>query len=100
MTKLRTTLLSLTIAAAPVAGLLATISPAAAQPRRGNTPATCTVENADGTTSQVPEGTRYGMFFCGTDGEWHFGWLVDAITVSPTTTLKVNAAKATVGLAR
>jgi hypothetical protein len=31
----------------------------------------------------VPTGTRIGFMYCGSDGEWHLGWLVDA-AVSPT----------------
>jgi hypothetical protein len=26
----------------------------------------------------VPTGTCMGLSYCGGDGEWHFGWLVDA----------------------
>ena len=73
-------------AAGSVVGLAA---PAyAARPRQGSTPATCDVES-DGKTVQVPEGTRYGLFYCGSDGEWHFGtvildWPAKAV-VAPTT---------------
>ena len=34
-------------------------------------------------TTKVPEGTRIGMFVCGADGEWHFGWLIDGIASQP-----------------
>jgi len=64
----------------PAVGLVAVASPAdAARPRSGNTPASCDVEDSGtGKTSQVPEGTRVGLMTCGADGQWHFGWLVNA----------------------
>jgi hypothetical protein len=40
----------------------------------------CPVENSNGTTSTVAVGTRIGLFYCGADGEWHFGWLVNGRT--------------------
>jgi hypothetical protein len=39
----------------------------------------CQVEN-DGHVETVPVGTKVGLFTCGQDGEWHFGWLINAIT--------------------
>jgi hypothetical protein len=36
----------------------------------------CPVDNGDGTISYVPPGTHFSLFTCGTDGIWHFGWLV------------------------
>src|SRR5262249_34112433 len=46
----------------------------APEPRHGRPPATCDVES-NGHIVQVPEGTRYGLFYCGDDGNWHFGLL-------------------------
>ena len=43
----------------------------------------CAVENENGTVTQVPVGTRVGLAYCGRDGEWHMGWLVDELTVGP-----------------
>ena len=50
----------------------------------------CQVEN-DGKIETVPVGTKIGLFTCGEDGEWHFGWLINAISApkakaNPTTT--------------
>jgi hypothetical protein len=50
-----------------------------AQPKGGAGQAKgCPVEDANGTTSTVAVGTRIGLFVCGSDGEWHFGWAVTA----------------------
>ena len=56
----------------------------------------CEIYNEDtGKTETVPAGTKVGLFTCGSDGEWHFGWLVNAApkrSVAPVTspkTLKV-----------
>jgi hypothetical protein len=38
----------------------------------------CQIEN-DGKVETVPVGTKVGLFTCGQDGEWHFGWLINAI---------------------
>jgi hypothetical protein len=50
-------------------------------------PGHCAIENTDSngntTVEYVPTGTRIGLMYCGSDGEWHLGWLVDA-AVSPT----------------
>ena len=43
----------------------------------------CQIYNEDtGKTETVPVGTKVGLFTCGSDGEWHFGWLVNAGRVS------------------
>lgn len=36
----------------------------------------CAVEDENGNVTYVPEGTHYLLFTCGSDGEWHFGWLI------------------------
>jgi len=39
----------------------------------------CEIYNEDtGKTETVPAGTKVGLFTCGSDGEWHFGWVVNA----------------------
>ncbi len=43
----------------------------------------CQVEN-DGKVETVPAGSKVGLFTCGSDGEWHFGWLVNATTAHKT----------------
>ena len=69
------TLTKLALATVPLVGMVGLVAgPASAQPRNGTKPASCTVEDSGtGQTSQVPEGTRIGLFYCGSDGEWHFG---------------------------
>ena len=49
--------------------------PAHAQPV-GGTGATrgCPVEDEHGNVTYVSVGTQIGLFHCGSDGEWHFGW--------------------------
>lgn len=42
----------------------------------------CLIEN-DGKLETVPVGTKIGLFTCGQDGEWHFGWLINAISARP-----------------
>lgn len=64
-------------------GLAAVATPAQAQPKQGaGSGATCEIE-IDGKTSTVPSGTRVGLFVCGEDGEWHFGWLITGVASAP-----------------
>jgi hypothetical protein len=76
LSKSRTTIITL-VAAFGFSG--AAMVPAAAQADRKQQPPAkgCLVEDANGSTYTVPVGTRVGLFFCGADGEWHFGWLVN-----------------------
>ena len=39
----------------------------------------CLIEN-DGKLETVPVGSKVGLFTCGEDGEWHFGWLINAVS--------------------
>ena len=65
-------------AAACAAGLaLIGTAPAHALPREESASRGCAVENNNGTISYVDTGTRIGLFVCGSDGGWHFGWLVN-----------------------
>lgn len=56
---------------------LAVAVPAHADTNNGppNSPKGCPVEDENGNVSYVPTGTAVGLFHCGSDGEWHFGWL-------------------------
>ena len=73
----RTTLARLSLGLAPLAVIGMAAGPAGAQKaRNGSTPASCDVEDENGNTSQVPEGTRVGLFYCGSDGNWHFGTVI------------------------
>jgi hypothetical protein len=76
----RTTALA---AAGTLAAALVAAGPAVAQPKGPITAKGCPVEDANGTTSTVAVGTRIGLFVCGSDGEWHFGWLINARTTAP-----------------
>ncbi len=51
----------------------------------------CLIEN-DGHLETVAVGTKVGLFTCGQDGEWHFGWLINAISAQ-----KVKANPVTTG---
>lgn len=73
----RTTLARIALGLAPMAVIGLAAGPASAQKaRHGSTPASCDVEDENGNVSQVPEGSRVGLFYCGSDGEWHFGTVV------------------------
>ena len=75
---------------------LAATPAANADRKQGNGGATgCDIYNENtGKTETVPVGTKVGLFTCGSDGEWHFGWLINAApkrSVAPVSypTLKV-----------
>ena len=57
-------------------------------------PGQCPVEDANGNVSYVSEGTRVGLFVCGHDGNWHFGWLITGARASSTTLTPVSSAPA------
>jgi hypothetical protein len=62
--------------------------PAHADKKGGTGPAAgCQIEN-DGKIETVPVGSKVGLFTCGSDGEWHFGWLINAISAPPKKTIK------------
>lgn len=68
--------------AGSLAAALAMAVPASAQPKKETKAKGCTVEVVDANgntigTKTVEVGTRIGLFVCGADGEWHFGWAVD-----------------------
>jgi hypothetical protein len=74
----RKVLAAAAIGAAAVAFIGAT--PAHAAIKQGNGAAAgCQIEN-DGKIETVPVGTKVGLFTCGEDGEWHFGWLINSIS--------------------
>ena len=78
--------LSAAIALGAVAMAFVLTGPAHADTKQGTgTPTGCQVEN-DGKVETVPVGSKIGLFTCGSDGEWHFGWLVNA--QAPHKTLK------------
>jgi hypothetical protein len=72
------------LAVGAVAAALVAAGPADAKPKGGTASRGCPVEHEDGRVTYVPVGTQVGLFKCGSDGEWHFGWLVDHL-VQPTT---------------
>jgi hypothetical protein len=77
------------LATAMVATSLLAAGPAQADTKSGTQPAKgCDVEN-NGKTEKVEVGTRVGLFVCGSDGEWHFGWAItDVGHASPKKPLK------------
>lgn len=89
---------TLALVAMPVVGALAQPASAADNGPAGVPGKSCAVEDSNGKVTQVPVGTRYGLLYCGRDGEWHVGWLVDEIVQPPTPpkTPSVVAPKATV----
>lgn len=71
------------VAICAVALALIGASSAHALPREGTGAGGCPVEHESGAVSYVPVGTRIGLFVCGSDGDWRFGWLVDGRTAAP-----------------
>jgi hypothetical protein len=53
----------------------------------GGTAKGCLIEN-DGKLETVAVGSKIGLFTCGSDGEWHFGWLITEISSPPKKTVK------------
>jgi hypothetical protein len=47
----------------------------------------CLIEN-DGHLETVPVGTKISLLTCGSDGEWHLGWLITQISAPPKKTVK------------
>jgi hypothetical protein len=75
------------IAVGAVAVAIFAAGPAHAEPKKGSgTAKGCLIEN-DGKLETVPVGSKVGLFTCGSDGEWHFGWLINAIS-APHKTVK------------
>ena len=70
--------LAAAIAIGAVAMAFIATGPARADSKQGTgTTKGCVIEN-DGKLETVPVGTKISLFTCGSDGEWHFGWLVNA----------------------
>jgi hypothetical protein len=47
----------------------------------------CLIEN-NGHLETVPVGTKISLLTCGSDGEWHIGWLITQISAPPKKTVK------------
>ncbi|MDH4075374.1 MAG: hypothetical protein OEW29_05505 [Acidimicrobiia bacterium] len=96
----RTTLARLCLGLALLAVIGLAAGPASAQkPRNGSTPASCDVEDEHGKVSQVPEGTRVGLFYCGSDSEWHFGTVIldhPPASLAPGTSAPTGGTKGTI----
>jgi hypothetical protein len=97
--KIQRFVLGTVAAAAALAVSTGVAATASAEPIGPNGPAKkagyCAVVNTDGNGNEsvtyVPTGTRSGLTYCGADGEWHLGWLVDGLTVAPTGGVKGGA---------
>lgn len=53
--------------------------PAHADPKETGPAKGCLIEN-NGKLETVAVGSKIGLFTCGSDGEWHFGWFINAIS--------------------
>jgi hypothetical protein len=73
------------LAAIGAIGLALVVAGPAAAQDNGPTgkPGKCPVEDQNGNVSYVDTGTRVGLFVCGSDGNWHFGWLVNGRVALP-----------------
>jgi hypothetical protein len=65
------TVSALTVVAATLAPVAAFAEPKGGPGGGGG----CPVEDEHGNVTYVPVGTVVGLFHCGSDGEWHWGWL-------------------------
>jgi hypothetical protein len=75
-----------------IASVTLATATAHAQPiGNGDAPQGCPVEDEHGNVTYVPVGTRIGLFHCGSDGEWHFGWLTDDMVRSPSSVSTTGA---------
>jgi hypothetical protein len=78
---LRKALAAIAIAAVAMACIAAASAHADTKKGSGGS-AGCLIEN-DGKLETVPVGSKVGLFTCGSDGEWHFGWLINAMAAPP-----------------
>lgn len=78
---LRKALAALAIGAASIAFIGAGTAHADTKQGTGTSKG-CLIEN-DGKLETVAVGSKIGLFTCGSDGEWHFGWLINAISAPP-----------------
>jgi hypothetical protein len=86
--------LAAAFAIAIVAVALIAAGPAHADTKKGTGPAKgCLIEN-DGKLETVAVGSRVGLFVCGSDGEWHFGWLITELSAPPHKSVKPVAPSA------
>jgi hypothetical protein len=99
MPRLRTRI-SAVLAAGVVSAALVAAGPAAAQPKGGTASRGCPVEHEDGSVTYVPVGTQIGLFHCGSDGDWHFGWLTTDLVSQPGGGVKAPVALPTAPIAR
>src|SRR5947207_2815989 len=82
----RKAIAAIALTVVPFAGVMGIAAHnAEAQPKGGPTAKNCPME-VDGKTVYVQPGTRVGLFYCGSDGDWHFGWLVNDVQISQPTT--------------
>jgi hypothetical protein len=80
--------LAAAVAIGAVAVAFIAAGPAHADTKKGTgTAKGCLIEN-DGKLETVPVGSKIGLFTCGSDGEWHFGWLINAISAPGHKTVK------------
>jgi hypothetical protein len=80
--------LAAAVAIGAVAMAFIAAGPAHADTKKGTgTAKGCLIEN-DGKLETVAVGSKVGLFTCGSDGEWHFGWLINAISVPRNKTVK------------
>ena len=86
--------LAAALAIGAVASAFVAAGPAHADSKQGTgTAKGCQVEN-DGKVETVPVGSKVGLFTCGSDGEWHFGWAVNALSNPTHKTIKAPVAGA------
>ncbi len=59
----------------------------------------CLIEN-NGHLERVPVGTKISLLTCGSDGEWHLGWLITEISSPPKNVKPINTSTLRHGVLR
>jgi hypothetical protein len=86
----------ITISALALAGASLAPGAAFAEPKQGGGGGRgCPVEDEHGNVTYVAVGTIAGLWHCGSDGEWHWGWFTTDLVSGGTSTSTGNIGSTT-----